>query len=114
MRRDASGFTLLEIIIASVLLAGVVAGVFGSFSTAATWFQEGEDGVPYNLARERLDELQEAVAATNWNTGPLAATGVWNPDGAVVLNGKTYTRSYRTDTVVGHQYRKVQVQVTWP
>ena len=109
-----TGFTLLEIIVASVLLAAVVAGVFGAFSTASQWFQESTEGVPYNLARERLDELQETIAMGTWNTGPLAATATWIPDGTVTLNGKTYTRSYRVDPVVGRQYRRVQMRLTWP
>jgi prepilin-type N-terminal cleavage/methylation domain-containing protein len=117
MRRGSSlgsrGFTLLEIMVASIILAGMGALLFGSFFTARRWIVETSSGVPMNLARERLEELQMSVRSDTWDTGALVATGAWVPEAPITLDGIPYTRSTRVSSVGTMPYRKVEAKVEW-
>ncbi len=112
MRRRQEGLTLLEVLLAVVLLVTGVVLTYSSFASARIWFQDTEaNPVEHNLARERLEELQEHVHENTWDTGELAPTGGWQADGAYVVGGEIYNRQYQVNTVVGRKYRQVQVQV---
>ena len=115
--RPSAGFTLLEVLLATMLLVGTVGLLFGAFSTAGQWFQGGglREATGVNLARERLEELYREVRRDTWDTGALNTTGGgWISDGVLTLDGVPYTRSYKVDPVPGADHRKVQVKVQWP
>ncbi|HTL69852.1 MAG TPA: hypothetical protein VL404_01030 [Candidatus Eisenbacteria bacterium] len=114
---NENGFTLLEVTLAALLLVGVIAGLFGSFVSANRWIQP-QNNVGYNVARERLEWLYEAVRQDWWNSGgrPLSA-GTYS-EGAFAYDGVNYTRSYTVTSVDANgdateDYRRVQVTVSW-
>ena len=114
MRRNRHGFTLLEVLIATIILAGMGAILFGSFLTARRWVVQATSGVPMNLARERLDELQMSVRMDTWNTGQMKVSApAWTAEPAITLDSVSYTRSTRVSTVPAMQYRKVEAKVEW-
>ena len=113
------GFTLLEILIATVLLTTMIGTLLASFRMARQWSADSLTGGPsFNLIRERMEELQEEVRFDTWNTGPLRiVAGNLTTTEALFpppLNGVNYTRETRVyDGPAGMQYRKAEVKVKW-
>ena len=114
MRLDRHGFTLLEVLIATIVLAGMGAILFGTFVTARLWVVNGSESTPVNLARERLEELQMSVRQDTWNAGDLKVSApAWTAEPAIVLEGTSYTRRTRVSAIPARQYRKVEAKVEW-
>ena len=112
--RKQTGFTLVELTVATLLLVTVVAGLFAAFVSANRWIKP-QSAVASNVARERLETLFEAVRQDWWDVGgrPLSIGGPY-ADGTTTLDGVTYTRTYTVSSVSGTDYRKVEARVTWP
>lgn len=123
MRRLAAGqggFTLIEIIIASLLVSTVVSLLLGAFVTANRWISP-EYNVAHDLAREQLERLHEQVRQDWWNNFESDPEQRLNPnfnppdrpDETITLGGVDYTRNYRVDEIAGKGYRKATVTVQW-
>ncbi len=114
-RFSRKGFTLIEILLATVLLTMAGALLFGAFLSARRWTSASVDTVPANLARERLEELGMFVRFDTWNDftkNPLAGGTSTEPPPPLNVGGVDYTRTTVTTPVTGRNYRKVQVTVT--
>ena len=119
-RLTRRGFTLIETILAALLLSTVVAGMYGAFVSAARW-NRPPFNIAHNIAREKLENLYEAVRADWWDTGTTAPAGYRldvgsYPDGQVTVDGLAYSREYIVSAVQGGyaDYRRVEVKVQWP
>ena len=110
---DSKGLTLLELVIAALLLSATVAGLFGAFVTAHRW-GTGDNTTAAFLAANRLEALAESVRADWWPVAghPLSQGGPF-ADGANLLNTITYNRAYTVSDVAGRDYRRVDVSVQW-
>ena len=111
------GFTLLEIGIATLLLVGMIAGLFGAFVSANHWIQP-QNNTGYNLARERLEQLAEAVRHDWWSLGGRPLSAGAHPEGVFTYDGVNYNRDYTVTSVDANgdtveDYRRVEVTVTW-
>lgn len=126
MKKNA-GFTLMEVLIAMVLLAGVGAMTLSAFTSAARARVTRPDaGVAYNFGRGLMEQMNEFVRQDQWSSSglPLSTTspgtaGPFRPQGSTTtLNGKTYTARYtvtpqdaNSDSL--EDFRKVKMTVSW-
>ncbi len=119
MRKDEKGFTLIEIMIAALLVTTTAAGALAMFVNAKKMIRPGNNIAGY-LAQQKLETLYEAVRQDWWGLGgrPLTAGGPYAD--AVTVDGILYNRSYTVTAInantdaVPDDYRKVDVTITWP
>ena len=109
------GFTLVELIIAATLLAAVAGAIFGALVSANRFPRpELDRSSGTNLAREKLEELSEAVRQDWWpNNGQPLSPGNSAVEN-ITVDGATYQRSYRVENVAGKDYRRATMKVTPP
>ena len=105
-RLNRKGFTLVEVMVAAVLLTTVAAGLLSAFIAARNWIQP-QRIIAMHLAKEMPESLFEFV----WASPRLMNGYVWGD--VVVLDGSTYTRGYTVSNVAGRDYRTVTATVTW-
>ena len=108
------GFTLMEILVAMVLMATVGAVAFSSFSSGAKIGQNNRN-VAVNVGRGVLENLYEAVRDDWWpNAGHPLTPGGPTAQPNVTLNGVTYS-SVKTVSSPGGgtDYRRARVTVCW-
>lgn len=109
--------TLVEILVASVILALAFGGVFAAFTAARSYATySNERVVASNLARQVLEDLYDAVSADTWDSGDLQS-GVNRTLPAYSIDNQNYgdnpANAYRVNDVAGHQYRSVEVDVSY-
>ncbi len=120
-----AGFSLVEIILAMVILSGVGAMTMSAFVSSIESTQP-DSSVAYNFGRGILEKMHEFVRQDQWATSslPLSTTtpgtaGPFTPQGSTkALNGKTYTATYTVTTQdlnvnAQEDLRKVQMTITW-
>ncbi len=122
------GLTLLEIIVAAVILSLVMAGLTGIFVSGKRWLQHsrlkmtgGELGKyfldPFAMA-VRQDQWDDSIGAKGDYTNRLSITSPPASE-TKTLNGKVYTASYDIDSIPAltddayKQARKVTLTITW-
>lgn len=131
--KSNAGFSLVEILVAMVLLVSVGAMTMYSFASVAKTAQPGL-GPAYHFGRGVMEKMFEFVRQDNWATAglPLSTStapqpgtvGVFTPQGSTkTLNGKTYTLNYAINNNSGvaqdtngdgrEDFRRVRVSVTW-
>jgi len=105
------GFTLLEIIVASVILSTVVLGMLGVFVAGNNWvIHYRERATSAELGKLFVDPLQMDVRQDQWGSNGLSTT----PASATwTVNNKPFTATYATWTVPGTELRKVRTTVNW-
>ena len=121
MNKKCTGFTLVEVVVAAVLVTTVAAVILPAFISAARW------GAPtvnwgYNLAQSDLAALHEAPDGPLWdindpsrNPLSLGRHDTGDP-GVMVVAGRTYKTWYEATPVVRdgkEDYRKVKATVSW-
>lgn len=112
---ERAGFTLVEVIIAMLLVTTVGASVLMAFVNASRWASPSGLTALYD-ARGNLDQLNEAVRNDTWN---LASNdlSVGTHSSTVTIDGRTYTRNYVVTSVplggVTDAYRKVVATNSW-
>lgn len=121
-RGGQAGFTLLEIVIASLLVSTVMAMLMAAFVNANRWISP-EYNVAHYLARQKLEHLYEQVRQDWWDDSSADPQRRLHPDfnppsradETVTLDGVAYTRNYTVSAVAadGRDYRKAQVSVEW-
>lgn len=109
------GFTLLEIIIATMLFALVMSGLMGIFVAGKRHtIHSRERMTGSELEKLFLDPLQMAVRQDTWDQAGnelKTATGVSLP--AQKVNNVDYTAQKDVNVVAGTDLRRVKVQVNW-
>ncbi len=117
--KSRGGFSLMEVLIAILLLAGVGAMTMYAFSSSTQATQPGAS-VAYNFGRSIMEEMHERVRQDQWPTAnlPLSLSNP-GPQGQIKsLNSKTYTANYTVTTqdanVDGQEdFRRVRMTVSW-
>lgn len=114
------GFTLVEVVVAMVVLSTVAVGLLrvGISARQAAPVQMDRSGAE-NIARTLLESLYESVRQDRWTLAnqPLSVGTSQGAAQNVVVNGKTYVLSYTVSGVNlsgdggGQDYRKVDVVV---
>ena len=119
----SKGFSLVESVVAALVFAAAVVGVF---STAAT-LKRPAVGTDKRLAaafyaKQILEDLRAKVDQRDWDTvgGPLSLNAGNAPQTftlPVITNptyGVPYSISYTVSTIPGNTARQVDVTVSWP
>lgn len=118
--RNQRGFTFVEVVVSALILTTVAVGllrvaVSAHQSAPAQLDRSGAE----NIARTQAEALYESVRQDWWPGAnqPLSVSTSQGAAQSVVVNGKTYSRSYTVSTVNlsgdggGQDYRKVDVVV---
>ncbi|MBI3315513.1 MAG: prepilin-type N-terminal cleavage/methylation domain-containing protein [Candidatus Omnitrophica bacterium] len=117
----ARGFTLVEVIIAALLLTTVGAVLFVAFTSAHRWTQP-QNSTAFSLARQTAENLYPAVRQSTWTSSGNPLSAGYDSSAApetVVLDANSYQRSYKVKAVspaggTAKDYRKAEVTVSWP
>ena len=114
---ERKGFTLLEIMVAMMLLVGVGSLVIIALANAARLAKPApEKYTAYNVARKTSENLADAVRDDTWNSGNLTPGA--HPLVAATYNGVSYTPEYTVVDVDVNgdgkvDYRKTDTKVQW-
>ncbi len=134
MRRtfEKTGFSLVEVIVASLLLAMITGGVLSvalSSRKIVTRFHLRHSG--YEVAQVAIEGFRKYLGYNYWNdtTSPIAANNTWYChdvsdwsaplDMAAYFGGSAFAQRnkaswcYKIENVSYHDYRKITVNVTW-
>ncbi len=122
-RNKRYGFTIMEIIISSLLLAIIVAASFSVFVASERKIRYiGRKLQAANFVREKFEDLKDAVRQDTWDDGDLKLTnGGWTEwyvfpeDFGTKWGGQ---RRYKVEEVSDDEgnpmtYRKITVEVQW-
>ena len=128
MVKKEMGFTLMEVLVAMLLLVGVAGMVMPAF-TSSVKISKPAAGVAYNFGRGLLEQMYEFVRQDWWFTPgyPLdpGAPGTVDPgsgfvpqNSSLTANNKIYTATYTVTPVdkngdTNEDFRKVDMTVTW-
>lgn len=122
------GFTLVEILVALVLLAGLGIASLNVFSSSAR-IVNTDQNVAYNFARGMVERMAEQVRIDTWGTDslPLSRTTPGPQNIPSTINGQTLTATYQINRAPSsgtapmrdqdgdgvEDYRIVDMTVTW-
>jgi hypothetical protein len=116
------GFSLVEIIVAMVLLVGLGIVAISSFSSSAKVVNT-DLNIAYDFARGLMERMPEQVRQDTWATAglPLSLSAPGPQNVTSVVNGQTFTAAYQVNAGSGapldvnadgqEDYRKVKMTV---
>lgn len=109
----ADGFTIVEVVVAALIFALAVTGVFSAIGALrGPAVASKEDITAAFVGKQVLEDLRTEVDAETWTTGSLANGNYTLP--AVTVDGVAYTPSYLvTNDPGGTQAKKVDLTITW-
>lgn len=113
------GFTLIEVVVAMLILGAVVAGMLAVFSVGRRAVKlAGHKVEALSFAQETIEDLKGKVGGHLWSNGTPGKTDLDQGDhtlGNVALGILQGTRSYVvTDTGdPNERYKRVTVTVSW-
>ena len=106
--------TLVEVLVATVLITLVFAGLMSAFLSIRNYVKRANKRlVAMNLMRHMSNDLYAAVREDTWSTGDLQ-TGTHNNIVNVTVDGLTYTGNYTVSSVSGYNYREADLNITYP
>ena len=110
-----TGFSIVEVIIATVIFSIVAAGLFATISSLNQPAQESQEAVTAVLiAKQILEELYTEVNATTWDETANKLTVSGPTDLApIVIGGKTYTPTKTVTADPDTSGRYVTLTVSW-
>lgn len=111
-KEDRLGFTLVEVIVATVILALLASGVFSVFVSARYLVARSKRRfAAVEVARKIIEDNRYRVNAT-WDSGAINGSGTWS-----AWNNVTYAPyhvRYRTENATSPAgWRKITVDVRW-
>ena len=119
-RNFVTGFTLLEILVAMIILSLTVGGLFAVLLSARRGSTHDRNRViAAELGRFWLDELQMQVRQDQWlgagNCLCQTCTGAANCQGAQTVNGTDFTPTFTIDDVAGTTapLKRVRLRIQW-
>ncbi len=109
------GFTLIEIMVAMIVLALLASGFFSILVSARyLMLRSAIRSSALETARQGIEGMKNLVRADTWWVAgnPLEATGVWSA-WVPVAGTPGFSRRYRVDPVTNCACRQVTVQVQY-
>ena len=113
------GFTLVEIMVAMIILALLSTGVFSVMLSARYLVQRSKRRlIAIEIARREIENHRQFIRADTWYTSgpgnPLDDTGAWLSWTSAVSGPYSYQWRYRVDPCPdGLECRQMTVQVMW-
>lgn len=105
---DQRGVSILEILIAGMLLSGVIVGVLKAFTSAQTLAPPFiAKSIQSNLGREKLEGMYESVRQDQWSS---SSNSLYPGTSTPSLSGHAST--CKVSNVAGADYRKVELTVS--
>ncbi len=112
-RRFVTGFTLVEVIVALMVILVAATGVLASFIAAKRYTVRANHRIiAMNLARQKLEILRAHMRQDTWDSGNLSV-GSYSESlssESRLING---TRGYQVQAVSDKEYRRVIMNITW-
>lgn len=109
------GFTLVEIMVAMIVLSLLASGVFSVFVSARYLVARSKRRfVATQIARLEIENKRQFINASRWYNGTddkLRPSSTWYA--CNTTNYSPYVVDCRVDNVTGADYRKVTVRVRW-
>jgi len=103
------GFSLVEIIVATIVLSLTILGLLGVFVAGNNWvIHFRERSTSAELGKFFVDPLQMDVRQDTWGPNPLS-----RPTTTQTINGKIFTAEYTPSNVPGTVLRKVSTTINW-
>ena len=109
-----SGFTLLEIIISTIILSLLLLGMLGVFVAGNTWVGHfRERMVSVELGKFFLDPLQDQVRQDTWAGSQLANPGSYNGI-SQTINNRVFNEIHTVSpTIAGTDLHRVTSTISW-
>jgi len=107
-------FTIIEVLVSSILFAAVVAGFLSVVASVRHLNARSRQRIiATNVARQVLEDLYEAVRQDTWGSGNLT-DGAHNNFLTRTINGITYTVDYNViSNPDGIRGKQVDITVRW-
>jgi Tfp pilus assembly protein PilV len=106
------GFTLIEVIVSSVLLMLVFVGLIHLLVSGKRYTDVGRYRMTVTeLGKVFLEPLQMDVNQSNWTSSCLGSNT--SCPGAQAIDNMTYTLAYKIDNVAGTTLRRVNATISW-
>lgn len=118
---NKSGFTLVEVMVAAVVLALLATGLFSVFASSRNLVSRSKRRlVAVEIARTEIETHKQHIREDRWNNpaypAVFPADGNWRAcaSAAYVYSGIAYNVDCRVDPgPTADSYRKVTVRVRW-
>jgi prepilin-type N-terminal cleavage/methylation domain-containing protein len=113
--QERNGFSLVEIMVSSVIFALVILGLISVFVSASKQITHTRERMTSaQLGKFFLDPLQDYVRDNDWDSGnELSANGDNKPGGSQVINNRTFTETHDVSAVGGTGLRRVTSKISW-
>ncbi len=113
-RKENRAFTMIEVVVATVIFSLAMAGIFASISNLRQPAVESTQEVTAAFIGKRiLEDLRGEVNAETWQAGKLAP-GIHNNLPPITQGNQTYTATYTvTDDTDGTSARQVTLNISW-
>lgn len=115
-----NGFTLVEIIVATIILSLVIAGMLGVFVAGNNWaIHFRERTASAELGKYFIDPFQNSVLATTWSVAGNNALNDGSSSWTLTLNNRPYKANCiindvaGTADLTGNSLRRVNMNITW-
>jgi prepilin-type N-terminal cleavage/methylation domain-containing protein len=113
---SSQGFTLVEIMVAMIILSLLASGIFSVFVSAGYLTMRSKRRfVAAQIARLEIENKRQFIRADLWYlnnaTNPLRPNSSWFACNST--NYSPYSVDCRVDNATGSDYRKLSVRVRW-
>ncbi len=113
-RRNIAGLSLLEILIAMMILALVLVGFSNVFVVSRSYMKHSHSRISASQAGAMfLEPLQNAVNQSNWDLSSNPLYPQTTVGAARTIGGVVYTPSYVIDNITSTTLRRVKVDIIW-
>ncbi|MCF7874155.1 MAG: prepilin-type N-terminal cleavage/methylation domain-containing protein [Candidatus Omnitrophica bacterium] len=119
---NKKAISLLEVLVAAIVLALVAGGLISTFLTVRKYIRHAKErSTATALSYSHVKTLYEDVRADSWNTGSLSnglnqslPVGGQNWSSIDNINYQSANTKYKVDNVGGQPYREVTITVEYP
>jgi prepilin-type N-terminal cleavage/methylation domain-containing protein len=112
---NKKGLTLVEILVAMVILSLVLSGLVNIFVGGKRYVLRARSRMTASeLGKYFLGPLQMQVRQDDWGSNCLSTSPGTGCPGAEFINNITYTPVYNNSNISGTSLRKVRVTISWP